>query len=980
MKSNGQEMAGTKMSTLGAPPASTHNGENIELSQLPVRPSSWKRKLQGRIDSWTQRTVASKEHKHATSPNLNDTSDEIQDLRGGSQACSKINNEPPNPPSSPPKMFMQQTDSQTSLTNSSLFSRKSFPSIFSNSTDATSISNVSLANGATHSVDSSLVKPFKRLRNKTILYLAHDDIQVPPDIREQWDKMDLDRLRTDLRDVVMGIYRKGVDKESKRPRSRHFIPLGNHEYDISFELRMSGWVSCASEYVSIGPTIWITCGSTWACKDMRAAMESITWPTLPVEIHEGRVPLPSVLDGIVDIDKLDLSDGVFLGDDVTVYFHVEDPTTLPSACGLLCCATVKQRDTYSHYFSRIGGLITTANTLMSTHFGISTAHGVLDHPWWHERLRREVMGGVIDDESQMFENNNEEDNESLYSRDSMQTEDDSPCTSRFEFSNAPVPLFDDSRLQGYRDPWSVSRWKKVTQPGRLSFLEGTVPINRHFEPHIHLHEDPAVPTDHVVVPIDRSPDRHSNSEFGNSYLPLSDLSNTSIKIVNHLNNEDLTEGPVDLLCGIRSTLPGRLLVGSTCLTIGGRFFSLRKIRTAGPLARGISGTWVVRGSQLCGMIIAVSSQESYAFMMTAEQLFSNMKASIPSIESVEVFTTIRRQLSSKARPKIARRSSLPEADVPIDDTLPKPKAWTKLFKGLKTFQKSSNTSKLVSDAVADARENAKRKLQHSRHSMYEFLTDFFDTSDVIEILPDEDASNSDVDLRPFERQTARIMTVDVPPQNLRKTSWPKQRRKLAIPALEPISETSSETASNVLDLSKPEYIFMNSTPYTMTKPTFKHGPIRLEIEGPSDWELSILEDLDNLEWTALEVATEDWQHNQDDDIDDVVGWFESWGFDNHGELIAEDEPESRPSSTASQACPEVSYSETSSDDSVSTNIECSSSVYSGDYDLPNGHGGFADAPAEEFVSQPVLKMTGDADSGKDMSSGLTELYGEVNQT
>lgn len=53
------------------------------------------------------------------------------------------------------------------------------------------------------------------------------------------------------------------------------------------------------------------------------------------------------------------------------------------------------------------------------------------------------------------------------------------------------------------------------------------------------------------------------------------------------------------------------------------------------IASGTSGSWVVRESFLCGMIMAVSRTEPYALMMTAERLFRNIKSCDWSIHRIE---------------------------------------------------------------------------------------------------------------------------------------------------------------------------------------------------------------------------------------------------------------------------------------------------------------------------------------------------------
>lgn len=54
-------------------------------------------------------------------------------------------------------------------------------------------------------------------------------------------------------------------------------------------------------------------------------------------------------------------------------------------------------------------------------------------------------------------------------------------------------------------------------------------------------------------------------------------------------------------------------------------------------APGTSGSWVVRESFLCGMVMAVSETEPYALIMTAEHLFRNIKSRDKSIRNIELY-------------------------------------------------------------------------------------------------------------------------------------------------------------------------------------------------------------------------------------------------------------------------------------------------------------------------------------------------------
>ncbi|KAF2969572.1 hypothetical protein GQX73_g4030 [Xylaria multiplex] len=557
---------------------------------------------------------------------------------------------------------------------------------------------------------------------------------------------------------------------------------------------MSGRATRDAEQVVIGPAIWLICGSVWACKEISAAMKEITWPTLPMEIHEGNVPVPSVAEGQVDMQKLDLTDGYHFGDGITLYIHVEDSFTDTTSCGLLCCATIKDGDFYSHHFSRIGGLVTATNTLHSSQFGISTAHGVLDHPWWHKRFTKRssttkwdcqsVASADSQDEDDLGRDSLYDDQEGLYA-ESLIARDINPHTP-FQFDN-------NATGEGYRDPQLVSRWRNVGRHGLLSFLEASITAENNFR----FHNDPETLADHAMIQLE-SPQETGSRSWNNKYHPRKAPAEGSIDITTHMSNSDLTEGAVSIICEASSPLDGYLLPGSTCLAMSGRMFTLRKLKTATPLARGVSGSWVARGTALCGMVIAVANLEPYVYMMRAEDLISNLEASSSSIETIEVLNTQSRKPKCETDRTVLQRgdsrksqrrpaTAITYSEVSADEHLP----ITTIKRGLSTRLRGLGGS--WSHGVAKNDFCPKLKPRRKRQ-MYSLLSDIFSTK-VEEIIQSADRGTND---------TKRISEVRRPSADSSRTLV-----------------TSESDGTREL-----EYIFLRSTT-SAPAITFRHGPIRL---------------------------------------------------------------------------------------------------------------------------------------------------------
>ncbi|EGS17024.1 uncharacterized protein CTHT_0073500 [Thermochaetoides thermophila DSM 1495] len=95
-----------------------------------------------------------------------------------------------------------------------------------------------------------------------------------------------------------------------------------------------------------------------------------------------------------------------------------------------------------------------------------------------------------------------------------------------------------------------------------------------------------------------------------------------------------------------------------------------------------------------------------------------------------------------------------------------------------------------------------------------------------------------------------------------------------------------------------EYVYLRSTPYTMTMPTFQHGRIRL-----SKPERAAAVD-NTLDWTAFQMAilggagdffgeATDYSRPSDtelDELENLISWFNSFGFEGYGRLVGPEPP------------------------------------------------------------------------------------------
>ncbi|KAL8393425.1 hypothetical protein RB595_003264 [Gaeumannomyces hyphopodioides] len=106
-----------------------------------------------------------------------------------------------------------------------------------------------------------------------------------------------------------------------------------------------------------------------------------------------------------------------------------------------------------------------------------------------------------------------------------------------------------------------------------------------------------------------------------------------------------------------------------------------------------------------------------------------------------------------------------------------------------------------------------------------------------------------------------------------------------------------------------EFVMLNCSPYTMTMPTFRHGPIRFARS-----ELNVLDPRqladETLDWTAFQMAilggagdffsdSVDFTRMADaDEADEIAGWFENLGVGSVGYLASSEEEEKEYSNDA----------------------------------------------------------------------------------
>ncbi|RSL90767.1 hypothetical protein CEP51_000528 [Fusarium floridanum] len=163
-----------------------------------------------------------------------------------------------------------------------------------------------------------------------------------------------------------------------------------------------------------------------------------------------------------------------------------------------------------------------------------------------------------------------------------------------------------------------------------------------------------------------------------------------------------------------------------------------------------------------------------------------------------------------------------------------------------------------------------------------------------------------------EAVEAPTITPQLPPKNPARFGVEPLRKLPSIPEvmvttpdntqLEPSTGRQSLDKTDLKAEENDEFFYLKSTPFTLTKPSFRHGPITFAkaevVKGVKTMD-------DTLDWTAFQMAIlggagdllQDMSNEEDQkQVEEITSWFESFGFETYGTLVPEDVPSMRSSS------------------------------------------------------------------------------------
>jgi hypothetical protein len=177
------------------------------------------------------------------------------------------------------------------------------------------------------------------------------------------------------------------------------------------------------------------------------------------------------------------------------------------------------------------------------------------------------------------------------------------------------------------------------------------------------------------------------------------------------------------------------------------------------------------------------------------------------------------------------------------------------------------------------------------------------------------------------------------PGNKKALPVPKQQKVSAAAASRPPKPRTARPNNRRRDTACSDYVYFESTPYTLTMPSFRHGPIRF-TKATLGLEPQLLPD-ETLDWTAFQMAilgdagdvfaeSDEFttrRRSEGENTDDLAAWLEGHGLSGCGSLVT-----SRSECEASSRVPSLVLSPSNKSDDSSASS--SPATQTGDLPIP----------------------------------------------
>ncbi|KAF2010599.1 hypothetical protein BU24DRAFT_427715 [Aaosphaeria arxii CBS 175.79] len=484
------------------------------------------------------------------------------------------------------------------------------------------------------------------------------DLPCPDDIQTEFDKTIRPDLENHIRQATMLLPSSLSDekvmtevvlclagkKSTLRSASGHFITL-----------------SSASGIATLKPTVWIFCGSRACRAKVRKSVQNLLYLEdflLAYHVEGPHVSLHAPWPSAGETSSALLHS-------TSMAFSIEVHPSDNSIHGNMLEARFVAFGQMNIYRSTIGGLIMVNEEL----FILTSAHAIVS------AFRNFPNDFVGLSETENGEESSPEDSLTSSSESDDSETDWPPARSGATPSEMHPDRCQSSNLRSSRVPSAESpRYPSrpfiyddyllshvmVAEPKILAYMgSGTTTGDYSFQDETNESSDFMLLDPGTMIQMMSRPDGKVPLNQYNDPKQMHD-----VLISSHIEANQLSGGAVWILSNSQdSPTQGFLLKGDSSLILRGVVLRTRKIQVAQPGFHGMSGSWVVRDGQLCGIIYAAYDRSPYLHMLTADQVFGDIESmlghSVRVATPADVNCYIQQNLGSRHRDEL--KQQIPES-------------------------------------------------------------------------------------------------------------------------------------------------------------------------------------------------------------------------------------------------------------------------------------------------------------------------------
>ncbi|KAI1294486.1 hypothetical protein F5Y03DRAFT_372653 [Xylaria venustula] len=412
-----------------------------------------------------------------------------------------------------------------------------------------------------------------------------------------------------------------------KSRVRQILNKGKLHYDLEppekrYQLRLTGhaYVGITKRIRLIG-YVWIQCSDAYSMWKIKKRLAELTWPNCcdwaPIHVYLERIVAAGSKSETVD-NFYDNRIGVNLGGDYQLHSDILWTGKTDSFCGRPCRSRITfQSKVVSESFFRIGGIVRvngSVDTLSTTAHGITSIFVTEYISSFGKSDAAKYQFGTADIIS--YEDTDEDDIEVFLSQ---------------EQQAGLEPEHSHTDALGYIEISNSQRWEPLTPFDTVTYIAQGRQLDAEPKWDMVFREFNA---DYALFRLPKQPQLPLGPPPRNFYNYAEQERRTPTNNFQAISPREFETGHI--LLGEQGVIPVRLFLDEIEISMRGGKLKTRKLQAPKMLAQGTSGSWVVRGGELCGMIIAIYENEPYALFQPATEVARDMMSFGRNIETLSL--------------------------------------------------------------------------------------------------------------------------------------------------------------------------------------------------------------------------------------------------------------------------------------------------------------------------------------------------------